>query len=39
MKCFTVTPGGQSYKASTYEIYKSRVVNLSNLLAITTLEW
>ena len=29
---------GQSYKASTIVIYKSRVVNVSNLLVITTVE-
>ena len=30
---------GQSYKAPTVVIYVSRVVNLSNLLVSTTLEW
>ena len=29
---------GQYYKASTIIIYKSRVVNMSNLLVTTTLE-
>ena len=29
---------GQSYKASTIVIYESRVVNVSNLLVITTVE-
>ena len=29
---------GQSYKASTITIYYSRVVSISNLLVITTLE-
>ena len=28
----------QSYKASTIVIFKSRVINLSNLLVITTVE-
>ena len=29
---------GQSYKATTIVIYESRVVNVSNLLVITTIE-
>ena len=35
---FTVGNCGQSYKASTMVIYEPRVVKLSNLLVITTIE-
>ena len=32
-------PFGQSYKRPTIVIYVSRVINISNLLKSTTLEW